>query len=52
MPGKLLSGETVLITGASRGVGECLAHCFAREGAKLVLCAEEGSKDALKQVGA
>lgn len=49
--GKLASGKTVLITGASRGVGECLACCLAREGAKLILISEEKTKDELKQVG-
>lgn len=31
--------KTVLITGASRGIGRSLAHAFAREGANLVLTA-------------
>ena len=31
--------KTVLITGASRGIGKSLAHAFAREGANLVLTA-------------
>jgi NAD(P)-dependent dehydrogenase (short-subunit alcohol dehydrogenase family) len=34
-----LSGETVFITGASRGLGRALAHAFADAGARLVLCA-------------
>ncbi|PSC71095.1 cytochrome P450 [Micractinium conductrix] len=46
--GKLLENQTVLITGASRGVGECLAHCLAHEGARLILVAE--SDDGLKEV--
>jgi NAD(P)-dependent dehydrogenase (short-subunit alcohol dehydrogenase family) len=31
-------GKTVLITGASRGLGLVLARAFAREGARLVIC--------------
>ena len=45
----LLQNEVICITGASRGIGECLAHCLAQEGAKkLVLIAEdeEGLKTA------
>ncbi len=34
-----LSGETVFITGASRGLGAALTLAFARAGARLVLCA-------------
>ena len=32
-----LDGETVLITGAGRGIGEAIAYAFARAGANLVL---------------
>ncbi|HWW08757.1 MAG TPA: SDR family NAD(P)-dependent oxidoreductase [Candidatus Acidoferrales bacterium] len=39
-----LSGTTVLITGASRGLGRALALAAAREGATLALCAR-GSED-------
>jgi len=39
-----LSGATVLITGASRGLGRALAIAAAREGATLALCAR-GSED-------
>ncbi len=34
-----LAGKTVLITGASQGIGEGLAHAFAQEGANLRLSA-------------
>ena len=35
----LLTGKVVLITGASRGIGEAAAHLFAAEGAAVVLAA-------------
>jgi len=34
-----LQGKTVLITGASSGIGRSTAIAFAREGARLLLCA-------------
>ncbi len=34
-----LQGQTVLITGASAGIGEACAYAFARAGAKLLLAA-------------
>lgn len=36
-----LDGKTAIVTGASRGIGEGIALCFAREGANLVLCATQ-----------
>jgi 3-oxoacyl-[acyl-carrier protein] reductase len=35
----LLKDKVAIITGASRGIGKAIAVTFAREGAKLVLCA-------------
>jgi short-subunit dehydrogenase len=42
------SGQTVLVTGASYGIGVDLAECFARDGYDLILTAR--SEDALKSV--
>jgi NAD(P)-dependent dehydrogenase (short-subunit alcohol dehydrogenase family) len=44
----LLTGKVVLITGASRGIGEAAARLFAREGASVVLAAR--STDALQRI--
>ncbi len=43
-----MQGKTVLITGASSGIGRALAIAFAREGARLVLTAR--SRSALESV--
>lgn len=32
-----LSGKTAVVTGAGSGIGRALAHCFAREGMKVVI---------------
>ena len=41
------SGQTALITGASRGIGRAAAECFARAGYSLVLTCER-SMDSLR----
>ena len=39
-----LSGKTVLITGASRGIGEAAAKTFVEAGAKVMLTARNAYK--------
>lgn len=33
-----LAGQTAIVTGASRGIGEAIAAAFAREGATVIVC--------------
>ncbi len=44
-----LDGKRVLVTGASRGIGECVALRFAAKGARLFLAAD-GTQGELKSV--
>lgn len=45
-----LRSKVAIITGASRGIGECMAKMFAKEGASLGLCARNLTK--LQQIKA
>ena len=45
-----LRGKRVLVTGASRGIGESLAHAFAGAGARVALVAR--SRDSLESLAA
>lgn len=46
--GQLLAGKWCVVTGASRGIGRCIAEALAREGAHLVLVSR--NKDKLHEV--
>jgi len=49
-----LSGKTVLVTGASSGIGRATAVAFAREGCRVLVCArrQERLGDVLKDLTA
>lgn len=52
-----MTGKTVLVTGASAGIGRATALAFAREGARLLVCARREErlaelKDELMKAGA
>ena len=42
--GKVFEGKTVLVTGASRGIGFAIAEAFAKEGSNLFLVARDLNK--------
>jgi 3-oxoacyl-[acyl-carrier protein] reductase len=44
-----LNGKRVIVTGASRGIGAAVAKGFAREGARLAICARNA--DAIAAIG-
>jgi alcohol dehydrogenase len=51
--GKLKAGETVLILGASGGVGTCCVQLARRAGARVVACASSAAKlERLRDLGA
>ncbi|WP_340098192.1 SDR family oxidoreductase [Salinibaculum salinum] len=37
-----MDGQTAVVTGASRGIGEAVAHAFSDAGAHVVVCARDG----------
>ncbi len=43
-----MDGDTAVVTGASRGIGEAVARAFAAAGAHVVICARE--KDEIERV--
>ncbi|MBX7110858.1 MAG: SDR family oxidoreductase [Dehalococcoidia bacterium] len=52
-----LSGRSVVVTGASRGIGRAIAEAFAAEGARLTICARnadvlEATRTAIAASGA
>lgn len=49
---KVAAGETVLVTGASGGVGTAAVQLALRRGAKVIATASPSKADALKELGA
>lgn len=52
-----LAGKTILVTGASKGIGLACAESFAREGASVVICGRDkarlaAAKERLQSAGA
>lgn len=47
-----IKGKTVLITGASSGIGRAIAEAFADEGVKIALCALPKDHESLKSLAA
>src|SRR5579859_8126656 len=49
----LLKDKVAFVTGASRGIGKSIAHCFAREGAHVVICGrkQETLEDVAREIG-
>lgn len=47
------SGKVVVVSGASRGIGRCIALAFAKEGAQTVIAASSAERlaDAAKSIG-
>ena len=39
-----LKDKVVIVTGSAQGIGEATARCFAREGAKLMVCDIQGDR--------